>query len=61
MITRDNAYIMAAPSSGANLVDVIAKGHKVVVEGKEDVWYKIEWEGEDAYIKSKNVKLLTIW
>lgn len=61
VITKNNTYIMAAPSSGADLIDVIAKGHKVVVEGEKDVWYKIEWEGEEAYIKAKNVKLLTIW
>lgn len=61
VIIRNNTYIMTAPSSGADLVDVIAKGHKVVVEGKEDVWYKIEWEGQEAFIKAKNVKLLTIW
>ena len=61
VITKKNTYIMAAPSSGADLIDVIAKGHKVVVEGEEDVWYKIEWQGEDAFVKAKNVKLLTIW
>ena len=61
VIIKNNTYIMTAPSSGADLVDVIEKGHKVVVEGQEDVWYRIEWEGEDAYIKAKNVKLLTIW
>lgn len=61
VIIRNNTYIMAAPSSGSDLVDVITKGHKVVVQGKKDVWYRIEWQGEDAYIKSKNVKLLTIW
>ena len=61
VIIRNNTYIMTAPSSGADLVDVIEKGHKVVVEGKKDVWYKIEWEGQVAYIKAKNVKLLTIW
>ena len=61
VIIKNNTYIMAAPSSGADLIDVITKGHKVVVEGKEDVWFKIEWAGEDAYIKAKNVKLLTIW
>jgi uncharacterized protein YgiM (DUF1202 family) len=61
VITKNNTYIMTAPSSGADLVDVIEKGHKVVVEGKEDVWYKIEWDGQEAFIKAKNVKLLTIW
>lgn len=61
VIIKNNTYVMSAPSSGANLVDVIEKGHKVVVEGEEDVWYRIEWDGQEAYIKAKNVKILTIW
>ena len=61
VIIKNNTFIMAAPSSGANLIDVTSKGHKVVVEGKKDVWYKIEWQGQEGYVKAKNVKLLTIW
>ena len=61
VIIKNNTFIMAAPSSGADLIDVTTKGHKVVVEGKKDVWYKIEWQGEEGYVKAKNVKLLTIW
>ena len=61
VIIKNNTFIMAAPSSGANLIDVITKGHKVIVDGKKDVWYKIEWQGQEGYVKAKNVKLLTIW
>ena len=52
---------MEAPSAGSDLIDITGKGHKVVVSGKTDVWYKIEWQGKDGYIKAKNVKLLTVW
>jgi uncharacterized protein YgiM (DUF1202 family) len=61
VVITNNTYVMADPSSGADLIDVISKGHKVVVEKKRDVWYQIEWQGQDAYIKAKNVKLLNIW
>jgi hypothetical protein len=61
VIIKNNTFIMAAPSSGANLIDVTTKGHKVMVEGKKDVWYRIEWQGEVGYVKAKNVKLFTIW
>jgi SH3 domain-containing protein len=61
VIIKNNTFIMAAPSSGADLVDVTTKGHKVIVEGKKDVWYKIEWQDGEGYVKAKNVKLLTIW
>jgi len=61
VIIKNNTFIMAAPSSAAELVDVTKKGHKVIVHGKEDVWYKIEWQNHDGYVKAKNVKLLSIW
>lgn len=61
VIIKNNTYVMSAPSSGANLIDVLTKGHKVEIDGKKDVWYQIEWNGEEAYIKAKNVKLLTVW
>lgn len=61
VIIKNNTFIMSAPSSAANLIDVTTKGHKVVVDGKEDVWYKIEWRGQEGYVKAKNVRLLTIW
>ena len=61
VIIKNNSFIMAAPSSAAELVDVISKGHKVIVNGEKDVWYKIEWQDQEGYVKAKNVKLLTIW
>ncbi len=61
IIIKNNTFIMAAPSAGADLVDVTGKGHKVVVSGKQDVWYKIDWQGQEGYVKAKNVKLLNIW
>ena len=61
VITKNNTFIMAAPSAGANLIDVTTKGHKVIIEGAKDVWYKIEWQGHDGYIKAKNVRLLNVW
>jgi len=61
VIIKNNTFIMAAPSSAAELVDVIGKGHKVIVNGNKDVWYKIEWQDHEGYVKAKNVKLFTIW
>jgi hypothetical protein len=61
VIIKNNTFIMEAPAAGSNLIDITTKGHKVVVSGKKDVWYKIEWQGKDGYVKAKNVKLLTIW
>lgn len=61
LIIKNNTFVMAAPSAGATVVDVIQKGHKVAIKGTHDVYAKIEWNGQDVYVKSKSIRSLTIW
>ena len=57
IIIADNTYIMEDPSSASDLVDIVGKGHKVKIRGKDDVWYKIEWQDETAWIRENNLIL----
>jgi len=59
IIVDSNAYIMKAPSAGADVLGISSKGHRVKVSGRQDVWAQIEWEGEPAYIRQDNLRLLT--
>jgi len=56
IITSADAYLMKGPSPGADVIDVVSKGHRVDILGKEDVWVKISWNEHSAYIKSFNLK-----
>lgn len=58
IITESNTYIMTAPSAGAEVIRVSNKGHRVKVAGQEDVWTKIEWNGETAFVRQDNLRLL---
>lgn len=58
IITASNTYIMTAPSAGAEVLNVSSKGHRVKVAGQEDVWTKIEWNGETAFVRQDNLRLL---
>ena len=58
ILVSDDTYIMNAPASGAELVAIVNDGHRVPVLGKTDVWYKIEWDGEPAYIREGNLLLI---
>ena len=58
IIVQTDAYLMDAPSSGADLVRIIDKGHRVKVIDKKDVWVEIEWEGNIAYIRENNIATL---
>ena len=59
IIAKNSVYIMNAPSGSADVLEVVKKGHRVQVLGLEDVWAKIQWEGQTAFIKNKHIKRVT--
>ncbi|MBA9075819.1 MULTISPECIES: SH3 domain-containing protein [Rufibacter] len=58
IIQQANVPIMTAPSAGAGLIASVGTGHKVDVLGEQDIWYRIEWEDQVAYIRKNNLLLL---
>jgi hypothetical protein len=56
IVTSADVPIMKGPSPGSDVVDVISKGHRVSVLEQDDVWIKISWEENEAYIKAFNIK-----
>lgn len=56
IIAKDYVYLMSGPSAGSSVVDVLRKGHRLKVLGREDVWYKVEWKNEVLYVKETGVK-----
>jgi len=61
LIIKNNTFVMAGPSAGADVKDVITKGNKVEISGQSDVWLQIEWQGETGYVKSNNLRRLSVW
>ncbi|WP_109832632.1 SH3 domain-containing protein [Reichenbachiella versicolor] len=58
IVIDSHAYLMSAPSSGADLVEVIDKGHRVKVLDQTDVWTKISWQEKEVYIRNEKIKLV---
>lgn len=58
IITADNTYIMSGPSAGAKVIHVSKKGHRVKVDGQNDIWTEIEWEGQTAFIRQNNLRFI---
>ncbi|MEM9829879.1 MAG: SH3 domain-containing protein [Bacteroidota bacterium] len=56
IIMNDYVPIMNGPSSGADVLHISEKGHRVKMRGQDDVWAKIEWDGETAYIRQSNLR-----
>lgn len=55
IISNSNTYLMTGPSAGASVVTQINEGHKLKVTDKKDVWLKVEWLDQVAYVKETQV------
>lgn len=55
IIAEANTFIMSGPSPGSNVVERIGEGHRLDIIGKEDVWFKVRWQGETAYVRENGV------
>lgn len=56
IIANENTYVMSGPSAGADVLEVVEAGHRVEVLGKKDVWIKIRWRDQDAYLKEGSLQ-----
>ncbi len=60
IIAGPTTYVMDGPSAGASVIDVVGDGHRVEILGRKDVWLKIRWEDNVAFIKSNAVRELKL-
>jgi len=58
IIAFNNSLLMEGPSAASNNITKVSQGHRVTITAKNDVWYKITWLNNTAYIHSKNLLLL---
>ena len=55
IITGSPSLIMDHPSAGGNLIRQVGSGHRVEIKSSVDIWYKIEWGNQTAYVKKDQV------
>jgi len=58
IIVGNDTYLMSGPSSGADLVDVLQVGHRVVVIEDNDIWVKILWQDKEVFIRKAKIRQL---
>lgn len=56
IIMQNNAFIMTGPSAASELIEVVQQGHKVEILDQQDIWIKIHWRGNPAYIRESNIQ-----
>ena len=55
IVGNSHTFLMAGPSPGAPLVEIVSEGHRVEIVGKNDVWIQVLWNGEKAFVKEGNL------
>jgi hypothetical protein len=58
IVSQSSTYLMSGPSAGASVMAVIGSGHQLAITGRKDVWLRVEWAGQEAFVKED--KLLQI-
>lgn len=58
IILADRAYLRTGPSSGANVAEIIEKGHRVEIMSQKDVWIKINWNNRPLYIRESHLGII---
>jgi hypothetical protein len=56
VIVKSQTLFMEAPSAGSDLVDIAAKGHKIEILSSDELWYKVKWDNEIAYVRKSNIR-----
>ena len=55
MVNAEQSLLRSGPSAGAEPVEVIDRGHRVVVKDYSVVWSKIIWQGKEVFIRTNRL------
>lgn len=58
IISQSNTLLRSGPSAGAEPVQIIDRGHKVRILGKNQVWTRISWDGEEVFVRNGKIKVI---
>ena len=58
IVTSDNTLLRTGPSAGAEPIEMLNKGHKVQVVGRDAVWTQIIWDGREVYVRNGKLKFI---
>lgn len=58
IVLDDHTLLRSAPSAAAEPLESIKKGHRVRVLEQSEVWVKIEWNDQSAYLRKGRIRLI---
>lgn len=58
LVCQPRAALMSAPSAAAAWLTTATAGDRLVVQGQQDIWYRVLWRGRPAYIRRHDLLLV---
>ncbi|MBD2721940.1 hypothetical protein [Hymenobacter armeniacus] len=55
LVARAGAALMAGPSAGAAWLSTAATGDRLPVLGRQDIWYRVEWQRKVAFVRAADL------
>ena len=58
LVARAGAALMAGPGAGAAWLSTAAMGDRLLVLGRQDIWYRVEWQQRVAFVRAADLLVL---
>jgi tetratricopeptide (TPR) repeat protein len=58
LVARPGAALMAGPGAGATWLSTAAVGDRLTVLGTHDIWYRVQWRQQDAFIRQADLLVI---
>ncbi|WP_156175955.1 hypothetical protein [Hymenobacter terrenus] len=55
LVARPGAALMAGPSAGAAWLSTAAVGDRLLVLGRQDIWYRVQWQQRVAFVRAADL------
>ena len=55
LVARPGATLMAGPSAGATWLSTAAIGDRLLVLGRQDIWYRVQWQQREAFVREADL------
>ena len=58
LVARPGAVLMAGPGAGAAWLSTAALGDRLPVLGRQDIWYRVQWQQRVAFVREADLLVL---
>jgi tetratricopeptide (TPR) repeat protein len=55
LVARSGAVVMDGPSPGAAWLSTATMGDRLLVLGRQDIWYRVQWQQREAFVRATDL------